>query len=59
MAPNFDDPVLAPAATLNAVPLLPVIKAYMAQIGRKGGSVRSELKTLACRLNATRPRKKR
>ena len=35
-----------------------VIK-YMAQIGRKGGRVTSEAKTLACRENAKRPRKKK
>ena len=31
---------------------------YMAKIGRKGGKVKSEAKTLACRENAKLPRKK-
>ena len=35
-----------------------VIK-YMAQIGRKGGKITSEAKTLACRENAKRPRKRK
>jgi hypothetical protein len=33
--------------------------AYLAAIGRRGGQARSEKKTIAARLNAQRPRRKR
>jgi len=33
------------------------ISKVMAFLGRKGGSVKSEAKTLACRANAKKPRK--
>ena len=33
------------------------IKAVMSFLGKKGGSVKSEAKTRACRLNAKKPRK--
>jgi hypothetical protein len=32
---------------------------YMAKIGRKGGKATSEAKTIACRENAKRPRKRK
>ena len=34
----------------------PTIKKYLSAIGRKGGSVSSEAKTAAVRLNAQKPR---
>ena len=58
MAQSFDEPVLASASSHNNIPTLPVIRAYMAQIGKKGGSVKSQAKTDACRLNGIRPKKK-
>jgi hypothetical protein len=35
------------------------VTAYLAAIGRRGGQARSEKKTIAARLNAQRPRRKR
>lgn len=35
------------------------VRKHLALIGAKGGSARSEAKTLACRANARLPRKKR
>jgi hypothetical protein len=32
------------------------VKQYLAEIGRKGGSTKSEKKAAACRANARRPR---
>jgi hypothetical protein len=52
---RFDEPVLAP----TTVPLLPIVREWMSQIGKKGGSKRSEAKTASCRLNARKPRRKK
>ena len=65
MTHGFDIPVLAGGNSvipvvqpLKAVDPQDSVKAYLAAIGRKGGRATSEAKTVACRLNATRPRKR-
>ena len=65
MTHGFDIPVLAGGNSvvpvvqpLTAVDPQVAIKTYLASIGRKGGKATSEAKTVACRLNASRPRKR-
>lgn len=59
MPSSFDVPVLRPASSLNAVPLLPIIREYMSQLGKRGGSSKSAKKTAAAKRNGRRPKKSR
>lgn len=45
--------------TDGPIPTLPIIRQWMAQIGKRGGSVKSARKTEANKLNGKRPKKKK